>query len=117
VGVNIGLKSETDLKYLSAGCVSYSSHSGEACGAGIGWVKTDLFEGQTNKHGASLYLGIVGSSNSYFNNDPVYGFGVGYHYFFNGIGDSGTNLGLTFVAGDDDRNTKTAVMLQLGYQF
>jgi hypothetical protein len=59
VGLNAGIQSKTDLKYISAGCVSYSSLYGETCGVGAGWIKTDIFDFQTPKHGASLYVGIV----------------------------------------------------------
>jgi hypothetical protein len=117
MGVNAGIKSETDLKYISVGCVSYSTLSGEACGAGIGWVTTQLFSSNNTNHGTSIYAGIVGSENDHFNNDPVYGVGLGYHYFFNGIGDSGTTLGLTLVAGDENHGIGMGGMLQLGYQF
>ena len=34
VGANIGFQSKTDFKYISAGCVSYSSLYGETCGFG-----------------------------------------------------------------------------------
>lgn len=117
VGVNVGIQSKTDLKYLSVGCVSYSSLSGEACGGGIGWVKTDLFNSTNTKHGASVYLGIVGSENDHFNNDPIYGLGLGYHYFFSGINQSGLNLGVTVVAGNEDDGIGVGSMFQVGYQF
>jgi len=117
IGVNAGIQSKTDLKYVSIGCVSYSSLNGEACGAGIGWVKTDLFSSTNNKHGTSVYLGIVGSENTYFNNDPIYGLGLGYHYFFNGISNSGVNLGFTLVAGNENDGLDIGGMLQAGYQF
>ncbi|ALO35052.1 hypothetical protein CMT41_10245 [Colwellia sp. MT41] len=42
IGVNTGMQSNVDLKYISAGCVSYSSQ-GSTCAMGIGWVKTDIF--------------------------------------------------------------------------
>lgn len=117
IGVNAGIKSKTDIKYISAGCVSYSSLNGEACGAGIGWVTTDLLSSTNNKHGTSVYLGIVGSENTYYNNDPIYGLGLGYHYFFRGINNSGFNLGFTFVTGKDNDDLDIDGMFQVGYQF
>ena len=121
LGVNISQLSENDMKYFSAGCISYSSLFGSACGVGVGWIKTDLFETESDKHGFGAYLGVVGSKRKRgtFNNDnqPAYGIGVSYHYFFNGISSSGTNLGLSFVAGDNGDETESAAILQVGYQF
>jgi len=117
IGINAGIQSETDLKYVSLGCVSYSSLNGETCGAGIGWVTTTLFDSNNTKHGTSLYLGIVGSENNYFDNDPIYGLGLGYHYFLNGISNSGLNIGFSLVAGSKNSGTDIGGMLQAGYQF
>ncbi|MGB0893390.1 MAG: hypothetical protein ACPGUD_03215 [Parashewanella sp.] len=115
VGGNIGLKSKTDFKYLSAGCVSYSSLNGSVCGAGVGWVKSDLFTQNNTNHGAGLYLGVVGSKNKNFDKKPIYGIGLGYHYFFSGMENSGFNVGATVVAGKE--NSGVGGMLQVGYQF
>ncbi|MBA6392329.1 hypothetical protein H4J38_16300 [Colwellia sp. BRX10-3] len=117
VGVNIGFQSKTDLKYISAGCVSYSSLYGETCGVGAGWVRTDVFDFQTPKHGISLYVGIVGDEYDDFDRKAVYGAGLGYHYFFNGINNSGVNLGFTIVAGNENDEFVTGGMFQVGYQF
>ena len=122
LGVNISQLSENDMKYISAGCISYSSASGETCGVGIGWIKTDLMETASNKHGLGAYLGIVGTkrevrSFSDFEDEPVYGIGVGYHYFFNGTNDSGTNLGFSLVAGDYEEKIESTIIFQVGYQF
>ena len=40
LGVNLGMRSGHDFKYVSIGCVGYSDRSGKVCGAGAGWVKT-----------------------------------------------------------------------------
>jgi len=37
--------------------------------------------------------------------------------FFNGISHSGTNVGFTIMAGNDDDGIDIGGMLQLGYQF
>jgi hypothetical protein len=118
VGVNAASRSATDLKYLSAGCVSYSDYDGSTCGVGVGWIKTDLFNSQNTKHGFGAYLGVVGSERVRFSEDEaLYGLGLGYHYFFNGIERSGTNLGVSYVAGDAESGFDSAVMIQVGYQF
>jgi hypothetical protein len=116
IGVNAAIQSKVDLKYISAGCVSYSPQ-GAVCGMGIGWIKTDIFDFQTPNHGASVYIGVIGSERDYDGSQPIYGAGAGYHYFFNGIGNSGVNLGFTLVSGNGDYDRLTGAMLQLGYQF
>ena len=117
VGINAGVQSKTDFKYISVGCVSYSSIYEETCGIGIGWVKTDIFNFQTPKQGLSLYLGIV--DNEYVKSDhkAVYGAGLGYHYFFNGMGQQGVNLGFTVTAGNKNTGLDMGGIFQLGYQF
>ena len=117
LGLNAGIQSKTDLKYISVGCMSYSSLYEETCGVGAGWVKTDIFDFQTQKHGASLYIGIVGSEYDNFDNEAIYGAGLGYHYFFRGIGNSGTNLGFTITAGNEKDGMGMGGMFQVGYQF
>jgi len=117
IGVNAGIQSYTDLKYISAGCVSYSSIYGETCGVGAGWVKTDIFDFQTPKHGASLYIGIVGSEYDNLSHEAIYGVGLGYHYFFKGVGQSGANLGFTITAGNENDGIAMGSMFQVGYQF
>jgi len=118
LGVNVSKLAANDIKYFSAGCVSHSTTFGSACGVGIGWITTELLKTPSKKHGLGGYLGIVGSENkinvSSFDNESVYGLGIGYHYFFKGISEPGTNLGFSLVAGEGGENS---VMLQLGYQF
>lgn len=117
LGVNAGIQSKTDLQYISAGCVSYSSMYGETCGVGAGWVKTDIFDFQTSKHGVSVYIGIVGSEYIDFDHEAVYGAGLGYHYFFRGLGYSGANLGFTATGGNEHDGIGFGCMFQFGYQF
>jgi hypothetical protein len=114
VGLNLSQLSDTEMKYVSTGCVSYSSYSGSACGLGVGWIKTDLFNTDSNKHGFGAYIGVVGkdSNQSSFSrkNSAKYGIGLGYHYFLNGISESGSNFGITLVS-------DSALFFQWGYQF
>jgi hypothetical protein len=117
LGFNVGTQSKTDFKYFSAGCMSYSSLYGETCGVGVGWVKTDIFDFQTLKHGASLYIGIIGSEYDDFDHEAIYGAGLGYHYFFRGIGESGANIGFTMTAGNEVDGMGIGGLLQVGYQF
>ena len=118
LGANFGVRTDTDFKYVSAGCMAYSTLYGEACGVGVGWVNTDTFDFQTSNHGIGYYLGIVGSEREYYSDyKPVYGAGLGYHYFFNGINNSGFNVGVTGVVGVDHNSIGFGTLLQIGYQF
>jgi len=114
LGINVSHLSKNDMKYVSSGCISYSSYYGSTCGVGAGWIKTDLLKTDSNKHGLGGYIGIVGREYkpNFFNpeTEAKYGVGVGYHYFFNGIDKEGSNIGLTLVSDN-------AVFLQWGYQF
>ena len=117
IGVNAGFQSKNDLKYISAGCVSYSSIYGGTCGVGVGWVKTDIFDFQTPKHGVSLYLGVVDSEYDNYDHEAVYGAGLGYHYFLRGISNPGFNFGFTLVAGNEKDGIGVGGLFQAGYQF
>ena len=112
LGMNLSLVSETDMKYLSGGCSSYGTTSGITCGLGIGWIKTDLIDFGSNKHGFGLSVGVINSKY----NDRKAMYGLGYHYFFNGIDKPWTHIGLSLVSeGVHDRGN--GVMIELGYQF
>lgn len=114
LGANFSFVSENDLKYISAGCVEYSSRTGVRCGAGAGWIKTDLFGTNSNKHGFGVYVTFVGIENyisyttttvgvEYENHESnIYGAGVSYTYFMNGINTSGTTFGISFHATNAD---------------
>lgn len=118
LGVNVAMRSDTDLKYLSAGCLSYSDRGGSTCGIGAGWVTTDVFDFQNTQHGLSAYVGVVGTESTAFRKDEaIYGAAFGYHYFFNDIGIPGANAGISFLVGDAKSGTHTGIMAQIGYQF
>ena len=117
VGLNVGLQSTTDFKYVSAGCVSYSSMNGETCGFGIGYMTTGLFDYQSKKHASNFYIGIVGTERGYYEDKALYGAGLGYSYFFNGIDKSGANIGFTLIGAKANGDLEIGGMLQLGYQF
>lgn len=137
LGINIGLKTDRQLKYLSLGCLAYShTRAGDvderdlACGAGVGIIRTDLFAVENNKHGFGLHIGAVGaakendpkviyrpgSMTSVYGVKPVYGVGVSYVYFWNGLSAPGLNLGITPAIGFDS-GARGNLLLQIGYQF
>ncbi|MGO4891939.1 hypothetical protein [Flavobacterium sp. W21_SRS_FM6] len=118
VGANVSMLSDVDMKYLSVGCLGYSTYAGYTCGAGLGWIKTDLFGADSNNHGLGVYLGAVGSERTDYNqSEIVNGVGIGYYYFFNGISAGGTNLGIAAVTGNGKYDSGSGLIFQLGYQF
>ncbi len=129
IGTNLSFVSENDLKYISAGCVEYSSSNGSTCGFGAGWIKTDLFGSNSNKHGLGVYVSIVGNESyssyttttegvEYYNHESdVYGAGVSYTYFMNGINKSGTTFCVSIHATNADFEDSYGGFFQVGYQF
>jgi len=129
IGTNFSFVSESDLKYLSAGCVEYSSRNGSSCGFGAGWIKTNLFGVNANKHGFGVYVSLVGNETYtsdtttsegveyYRHESDIYGAGVSYTYFMNGINKSGTTLGVSIHATNADFEDNYGVFFQVGYQF
>lgn len=126
LGANFALVSEHDLKYVSAGC-----RYDDECGFGIGWIKTDLIDTGSNKHGLGLYFAKVDEEVSrsrsvwqyedrvvyHTERKDVYGIGVSYTYFWNGINQPGVTLGTSAHIKNSDDDNRLGVGLQLGYQF
>ncbi len=125
VGANLALISDNDMKYISTGCVGYSSLHGSTCGFGAGWIKTDLFDFDSNKHGFGIYATLVdreryatSNNNQYdFQENDVYGVGISYNYFFRGISSSGTIIGLSVHATNAEYKDNYGAYFQIGYQF
>ena len=129
IGGNFSFVSKTDIKYISAGCVEISTISGSiedtTCGFGVGWIMTDLFDFNSNKHGIGIYATLVGNErygvpegNGYtFHDNDIYGAGVSYTYFLNGIDQSGFNFGISAHATNADYEDSFGGFLQAGYQF
>ncbi len=116
LGINYGLLTETDFKYVSTGVLGYSSFSGTIYGFGLGWMKTNLFGSKTPKHGANIYVGLINDSGKYNNTAYI---GAGYLYFFNGIRNPGKTIGFTLVNGNEVDGFELRPLLQFsfGYQF
>ena len=123
LGANFALLSKADMKYVSAGCVEYSSRYGSTCGLGIGWIVTDLFDSNSNKHGLGVYATKAGhesyatSENFNIKDNEYYGAGVSYTYFMNGINKPGLNFGISAHATNAKYDEKINGFLQIGYQF
>ncbi len=129
IGTNISFTSENDLKYISAGCTEYSSLRGSACGFGAGWITTGLFDSDSNKHGFGVYISSVGEEDYYSytsttdgveyyrHENDIYGAGISYTYFTNGINHSGTTFGISIHATNADVEGSVGGFFQVGYQF
>jgi hypothetical protein len=116
LGVNYGVLSETDFKYLTTGILAYSSVDGRYYASGAGWMKTNLFDSNTPNHGANIYAGIINNDKEY-NNTPY--IGAGYLYFFDGIKNPGKAIGISFFNGNeiDGFGLGLSFQFEFGYQF
>ena len=123
IGVNAGLRSVNDFKYIAAGCVGigYSTNSGWIlpCGIGAGWMWTGLLSKDDDRNGFGVYVGPVGINKGNTENEykARYGVGITYVYFLNGISANGWNIGITPAIGKEKGNTKGSLLLNIGYQF
>lgn len=129
LGVNAAMLSTTEMKYLSLGCNEYSSVHGTSCGVGAGWIKTDLFGSHSNRHGLGFYVTSLGEetttsytttdqgTNQYWHRSAVYGLGMSYNYFSNGISKPGFTYGVSVHTSNAEYEGKLGGFLQLGYQF
>ena len=123
IGVNAGLKSENDFKYIAAGCIGIglSTQYGWAlpCGIGAGWIWTGLLSKEDNRNGFGIYVGPVGINigNTVNEDKARYGLGITYVYFLNGISSNGWNFGITPAIGEENGNNKGSLLLNVGYLF
>jgi len=118
LGVNIGLKNESSLRYISLGCFSISSSDSRGtetnCGLGGGWMTTYILNQKNNNHSLGIHLGVTHDNRINKNESRL---GITYVYFFNGINGDGWNLGLSPTVEKRDEKTETVLMVQAGYQF
>lgn len=126
LGANVALVSDRDMKYISAGCVEYSSRYSFTCGFGLGWIVTDLFNSESNRHGWGIYVTKAGHESKFvfdgyntpeFIENEYYGAGVSYTYFMNGINKPGLNFGISAHATNAKYEGKLNGFFQIGYQF
>lgn len=121
LGANVVLVSDTDMKYISAGCTEYSSRFGWSCGVGAGWIVTNLFSTASNKHGVGVYVSKAGHEEYYTANTlkehDYYGAGLSYTYFMRGINKPGFTFGASIHASNAKRDDKVGGFIQVGYQF
>ena len=133
LGINFGRIDGNSLTFVALGCIggSYSSGSSRSgtsgtlttsdssydtnCGGGLGYISTAMLPG--DNHGLGLSIGYTydtddNSGGSEFHIMP------GYHYFWNGIGQRGLNLGFgARVTRSEEGSADTGFIFNLGYQF
>jgi len=130
LGFNFGRTSEASLVYGSLGCMGASSSRSSSiagdvvsrdsgyetnCGLGLGYLNLSLLPG--NNHGLGLSIGYTYDTDD-ISGGSEYHVMPGYHYFFNGIGRPGLNLGFgARVTRSDEDSADTGLTFNLGYQF
>jgi len=70
--------------------------------------------------GHESYVGYTSTTEgvkAYFHDDDIYGAGISYTYFMNGINQSGTTFGASIHATNASVESKYGGFLQVGYQF
>ncbi|QDP00400.1 hypothetical protein [Thalassotalea sp. PS06] len=126
IGANYGLRSDTDIKYVSLGYFGYSSTYGSKYGVGIGWINSDWIIPDSKHHAMSTFIGTAGvessteiTSNGTYKSESktIYGIGLGYQYFMNGINEPGFTIGFALVARDAEYDDKLVPAINIGYQF
>jgi|GEM_PF-711377 len=129
IGVNLGLRTQDSFKYFSLGCAYLGVyHSESSCGPGIGYVRAvDL----KRKHGLGIYFGLIDSEIEWepvyttfgvirkqVDREEVYGLGISYIYYANGINKPGWNIGFSTTLGNYHHGGMTSESrFQWGYQF
>ena len=122
LGVNLGFIKNSDLKYVSLGCIAfgYSSSNGISadCGIGAGWMRSDILS-ENGKHGLGIHIGVTHNTHNTHNdrNDAEAFIGIPYAYFFRGMSAAGGNVGLTPILSQNNGKTRGGLLLNLGYQF
>jgi hypothetical protein len=126
LGINLALKSDNQIKYVSVGAVACHKNNNDPTkcivGIGVGLLRTDMFSSTNNHHGVGLYIGAVraerrGYGGSIDDFKAVYGAGISYTYFWNGINGRGMNIGLAPTMGFRGGRSIPGLFVQLGYQF
>jgi hypothetical protein len=121
LGANVAWLSDNNFSYLTVGCIGVvhdrDGPDDGACGAGIGWLRKNVFSSLSEKHGFGFHLGPVSTALGGTKVDAIYGVGATYAYFSNGVGQRGFVLGATPSLGRKHGDMKAYFSLNLGYQF
>lgn len=129
LGGSVQRVTDRDMIAVGVGMVGNHSVYGTAFGAGVSYQRADIIgvvEGQPNRHALGGYLGAVGhEGRATFRNgrwttqehNTIWGFGLTYNYFQNGINSTGWSLGAGVVHGNGDFRSVSGLAINLGYQF
>ena len=130
-GVNVGIRTGNSLTYVSAGCEEYGSFGDCDSTQTIGHFRTGLFGMKGDRNALGVYGGrlartrhpVAGASptgaiNLRTTEESVYGIGVGYVFFMNGIDRTGLTVGIGYEIGRSGGSTDHHEWaFQLGVQF
>jgi len=126
LGFNAGLKKWESLFLVSFGITAMGARedSGLATvyGVGASWFSTGAIPQEGDRHALGVYAGSIGGRIEFLNNEVIekrslYGGGLSYGYFFNGLSNSGWNLGLFLGAYSKDDEWHGVAAPGVGYQF
>ncbi len=122
IGFNLAHVNSNNIKYMSIGCIAYEENSDgtsdEACGVGIGWLNSDLIFSESSNSALGFYAGPVGFSRPEAETiDALYGAGITYAYFFNGIQKPGMAIGITPAYSRYKGAGSGHLLFSVGYQF
>lgn len=126
LGFNAGLPKGENLFLLSFGVTAMGARedSGLASVYGVGatWFSTGAIPQEGDRHALGVYAGAIGGRIEFRNNEVIkkrsfYGGGLSYSYFFNGLSNSGWNLGLFLGAYTKDDKWRGVAVPGVGYQF
>jgi hypothetical protein len=126
LGINLTRVSDHDLKYLSVGWLGQNANDDNFIGLTVGWLRTDLFNLDSNRHGFGISLGRIGweqideqvGNGEYIEHDRyVYGVGLDYVYFSKGIGRPGKKYGVSLIRVDSETTPSVGIGFSMGYRF
>ncbi len=126
LGFNLARVSDRDMKYVSLGWIGINDEDENVFGFSLGWIRTDLFDMDSNRHGFGISLGQIGYE-EYFEpvgNDRyverkrnILGISLGYTYFGNGIDRPGMRYGISWVETDAKSVPDSGIAFSIGYRF
>jgi len=124
LGVNLARISDHDMKYLSVGLLGENTHDEKFFGFTVGWLRTDLFNLDSNRHGFGVSLGRMGWEEQIDDNGEltgrdryIYGIGLDYVYFSEGIDRPGKRYGISLIRADTEIGNGAGIGFSYGYRF
>lgn len=130
LGVQLARTTDHDRWSVGAGLAGYSDfYGGAAYGFALSYQRADLIgvrPFEPNRHALGVFIGPIGTEgeaqirNGLYetrNYKAVWGAGMNYHYYRQGINSPGWSVGFGVGHGSGKHRDMTNVNLALGYQF